>query len=87
MLLQMLSTRTQRLRIVRGSRTRAALDSAHRDHEEILRAFHARDALLAVSAATVHITDVERWPATSLGDDPLRPIDGWRHYRSQSLSY
>ncbi|WP_217235510.1 FadR/GntR family transcriptional regulator [Streptomyces sp. AC555_RSS877] len=76
MLLQVLSTRTQRVRIVRGSRTSAALDSAHHDHEEILRALQARDALLAVSAATVHITAVEQWLATSLVDDPLRPTDG-----------
>ncbi|MEU2281765.1 FCD domain-containing protein [Streptomyces sp. NPDC013178] len=76
MLLEVLSTRTQRVRIVRGSHTRDALDSAHQDHEEILRALQARDALLAVSAATVHITAVEQWLATSCLDDPLRPIDG-----------
>ncbi|MDX2939802.1 FadR/GntR family transcriptional regulator [Streptomyces ipomoeae] len=76
MLLQVLSTRTQRVRIVRGSRTRDALDSAHQDHEEILRALQARDALLAVSAATVHITAVEQWLVTSCVDDTLRPIDG-----------
>ncbi|MFI7502883.1 FadR/GntR family transcriptional regulator [Streptomyces sp. NPDC049687] len=75
MLLQVLSTRTQRVRIVRGSRTRRALDSAHQDHEEILRALQARDALLAASAATVHIGAVEQWLATSLLDDPLRAID------------
>jgi DNA-binding FadR family transcriptional regulator len=75
MLLQVLSTRTQRVRIVRGSRTRDALDSAHRDHEEILRALQARDALLAASAATVHITAVEQWLATSLSDAPLPPVD------------
>jgi DNA-binding FadR family transcriptional regulator len=76
MLLEVLSTRTQRVRIVRGSRTRDALDSAHQDHEEILRALQARDALLAVSAATVHITAVEQWLVTSCVDDTLRPIDG-----------
>jgi DNA-binding FadR family transcriptional regulator len=76
MLLQVLSTRTQRVRIIRGSRTRHAMDSAHQDHEDILRALQARDALLAVSAATVHVTAVEQWPATSCVDDPLRPIDG-----------
>ncbi|GHH80725.1 FadR/GntR family transcriptional regulator [Streptomyces capitiformicae] len=76
MLLQVLSTRTQRVRIVRGSRIRDALDSAHQDHEDILRALQTRDALLAVSAATVHITAVEQWLATSRVDDPLRPIDG-----------
>lgn len=76
MLLQVLSTRTQRVRIVRGSRTHDALDSAHQDHEEILRALQARDALLAVSAATVHITAVEQWLVTSRLDDTLRQIDG-----------
>ncbi|MDX3247719.1 FadR/GntR family transcriptional regulator [Streptomyces sp. ME18-1-4] len=75
MLLQVLSTRTQRVRIVRGSRTRDALASAHQDHEEILRALQERDALLAASAATVHITAVEQWLATSLNDAPLPPID------------
>ena len=75
MLLQVLSTRTQRVRIVRGSRTHRALDSAHQDHEAILRALQARDALLAASAATVHIAAVEQWLATSLIDDPLRAID------------
>jgi DNA-binding FadR family transcriptional regulator len=76
MLLEVLSTRTQRVRIVRGSRTRDALESAHQDHEAILRALQARDALLAVSAATVHITAVEQWLATSCADDTLRPLDG-----------
>ncbi|WP_330351001.1 FadR/GntR family transcriptional regulator [Streptomyces sp. NBC_00582] len=76
MLLQVLSTRTQRVRIVRGSRTHDALDSAHQDHEEILRALQTRDALLAVSAATVHITAVEQWLVASRLDDTLRQIDG-----------
>ncbi|MEU9180028.1 FCD domain-containing protein [Streptomyces sp. NPDC048550] len=38
MLLRVLSTRTPRVRIVRGSRTRDALDNAHQDHEQILGA-------------------------------------------------
>ncbi|MDX3231764.1 FadR/GntR family transcriptional regulator [Streptomyces sp. ME19-01-6] len=76
MLLRVLSTRTQRVRIVRGSRTGHALDNAHREHEEILRALRARDALLAASAATVHITAVEQWLATSLNDNSLHPMDG-----------
>ena len=76
MLLRVLSTRTQRVRIIRGSRTRHALDNAHEDHEEILRALQSRDALLAVSAATVHITAVEQWLAASLDDDTLQTIDG-----------
>jgi hypothetical protein len=76
MLLEVFSTRTQRVRIVRGSRTHDALDSAHQDHEEILRTLQARDALLAVSAATVHITAVEQWLVTSCVDDTLHQIDG-----------
>ncbi|MFF5187454.1 FadR/GntR family transcriptional regulator [Streptomyces sp. NPDC000345] len=75
MLLQVLSTRTQRVRIVRGSQTRRALDSAHQDHEQIFSALQSRDALLAASAATVHITAVEQWLAASLSGDPERPID------------
>jgi GntR family transcriptional regulator, transcriptional repressor for pyruvate dehydrogenase complex len=75
MLLRVLSTRTQRVRIIRGSRTRQALDNAHQDHEEILRALQSRDALLAVSAATLHITAVEQWLAASLNDDSLPAID------------
>ncbi|MFI8221391.1 FadR/GntR family transcriptional regulator [Streptomyces sp. NPDC085932] len=70
MLLRVLSTSTQRARIVRGSQARRAVDNAHRDHQQILDALRARDALLAASAATVHITAVEQWLATSLTDAP-----------------
>ncbi|MFH9548336.1 FadR/GntR family transcriptional regulator [Streptomyces sp. NPDC017435] len=68
MLLRVLSTRTQRVRIVRGTRTQRAVQRAHAEHEEILRALRARDALLAVSAATVHVAAVENWLAGSLLD-------------------
>jgi DNA-binding FadR family transcriptional regulator len=76
MLLRVLSTSTQRARIVRGSQTRRAVDNAHRDHQQILDALRARDALLAASAATVHITAVEQWLATSLTDAPEEPLTG-----------
>ncbi|MFD7013729.1 FadR/GntR family transcriptional regulator [Streptomyces sp. NPDC059161] len=76
MLLEVLSTRTQRVRIVRGSQTSHALNNAHDDHEQILSALRSRDALLAVSAANVHITAVEQWLATSLTDAPLRTAEG-----------
>ncbi|WP_371572485.1 FCD domain-containing protein [Streptomyces sp. NBC_01314] len=73
MLLQVLSTRTQRVRIVRGSRTRRALDQAHQDHEAILAALQARDGPLAVSTTTVHIAVVEQWLAgKTLPSAPLR---------------
>ncbi|MFF9035899.1 FadR/GntR family transcriptional regulator [Streptomyces sp. NPDC014892] len=72
MLLRVLSTRTQRARIVRGSRTERAVEHAHREHEEILRALRSRDAALAVSAATVHVAAVEQWMANGLDEeDPL----------------
>jgi DNA-binding FadR family transcriptional regulator len=75
MLLQVLSTRTQRVRIVRGSKASHALDNAHHDHEQILNALQSRDGLLAASAATVHITAVEQWLAASLTDAPLRDVE------------
>ncbi|WP_329213784.1 FadR family transcriptional regulator [Streptomyces sp. NBC_01485] len=76
MLLSVLSTRTQRVRIVRGTRTERAVEHAHREHDEILRALRARDAQLAVSTATVHIAAVEQWLATDLVEAPLCALDG-----------
>ncbi|MEV1067391.1 FadR/GntR family transcriptional regulator [Streptomyces sp. NPDC050263] len=73
MLLRVLSTRTQRVRIVRGTRTERAVEHAHREHDEILRALRARDAQLAASTATVHIAAVEQWLAAGLVADPLLP--------------
>ncbi|WP_405930729.1 FadR/GntR family transcriptional regulator [Streptomyces sp. NBC_00827] len=76
MLLKALSSRTQQVRILRGSRVERSLDSAHQDHEEILHALQARDALLAASAAAVHICTVERWLAESLTEADRPPVDG-----------
>jgi len=75
MLLQVVSTRTQRVRIVRGSQASDALSNAHADHEQILGALQSRDGLLAAAAATVHITAVERWLAASLTEEPTQTID------------
>ena len=75
MLLQVLSTRTQRVRIVRGSQTGHSLKNAQQDHEQILSALESRDAMLAASAATVHIVAVEQWLACSLTDDPTGAIE------------
>ncbi|WP_405718146.1 FCD domain-containing protein [Streptomyces sp. NBC_01537] len=61
MLLRVLSTRTQRVRIIRGTQIERTLESVHQEHEDILRALQSRDALLAASAATVHVAAVERW--------------------------
>jgi len=69
MLLRMLSTRTQRVRIVRGTHIERALDRVHEEHEDILRALQARDALLAASAAAVHVAAVERWLEANMSTD------------------
>lgn len=61
MLLDTLSTRTQRVRIVRGTQLATALESVHREHEAILRALEHRDAQLASSAAMLHVFAVEQW--------------------------
>ncbi|MFB7668690.1 FadR/GntR family transcriptional regulator [Kitasatospora sp. NPDC056138] len=68
-LLGILSTHTQRLRIVRGIRHAPAREQAHRDHETIWRALAAGDALLAASASTVHVAAVEDWLATGISAD------------------
>jgi DNA-binding FadR family transcriptional regulator len=69
MLLQVVSTQTQRIRILRGASVGPAIENAHRDHEAILAALASRDAQLAASAAAVHVSSVEQWLAQSLGTD------------------
>jgi GntR family transcriptional repressor for pyruvate dehydrogenase complex len=66
MLLQVVSTQTQRVRILRGASVGRAIENAHRDHQAILSALSARDAQLAASAAAVHVATVEQWLAESL---------------------
>jgi len=61
LLLDTLSTHTQRVRIVRGAHLATALESVHREHESILRALEAHDGQLAASAAMVHVSAVEQW--------------------------
>ncbi|MGK4579027.1 FadR/GntR family transcriptional regulator [Kitasatospora sp. HPMI-4] len=60
-LLGILSTHTQRLRIVRGTRDAPARARTCREHQAILGALAARDAQLAASAAAVHVAAVEEW--------------------------
>ncbi|MFE9428832.1 FadR/GntR family transcriptional regulator [Kitasatospora sp. NPDC006697] len=76
-LLGILSTHTQRLRIIRGRAPRPAAggapsttarEQAHREHEAIWRALTARDALLAASASAVHVAAVEEWLAGGAAD-------------------
>lgn len=70
MLLQVLSTRTQRQRLRRGTAMDRALETVHREHEAILNALAVRDATLAASAAAVHIAAVEQWLSDQ---EPPRP--------------
>ncbi|MFE9451919.1 FadR/GntR family transcriptional regulator [Streptomyces sp. NPDC006739] len=77
MLLQVVSTQTQRVRILRGASVGPAIENALRDHEAILAALTSRDAQLAASAAMVHVAGVEQWLAQSLGTgDEAEPATG-----------
>ncbi|SEM19373.1 FadR/GntR family transcriptional regulator [Streptacidiphilus jiangxiensis] len=60
-ILDMLSTQTQRVRILRGTEAAQAIDHAHREHEAILAALRDGDAQLAAAAAAVHVAALERW--------------------------
>jgi GntR family transcriptional repressor for pyruvate dehydrogenase complex len=60
-LLAAVSTRIQRVRVLRGAKAADALVTAHREHEAILHALATRDSQLAASAAAVHIAAVEQW--------------------------
>ncbi len=57
---------------MQGGRSQRALDNANHDHEVILSALRSRDALLTVSAATVHMTALEQWLAHTRGGPPRR---------------
>ena len=70
-LTQMLSTPTQRVRILRGNRVGRAIEHVYAEHRAILDALAARDAELAAAAATVHVAAVEQWLRESLGDASL----------------
>ncbi|SDS53027.1 transcriptional regulator, GntR family [Streptomyces sp. TLI_053] len=68
-LLGILSTHTQRLRIVRGIRHAPAQEQAHRDHGTIWRALAIGDSGLAASASAVHVASVEEWLANGFTTD------------------
>jgi DNA-binding FadR family transcriptional regulator len=61
MLLEGLSTQTQRVRVLRGVDAAQAVADAQREHEAILFALQARDAELAAACAAAHVAGVERW--------------------------
>ncbi|MDH6115410.1 GntR family transcriptional repressor for pyruvate dehydrogenase complex [Kitasatospora sp. MAP12-15] len=66
-LLGILSTHTQRLRIIRGTSHTAARERAHREHQAIWRALASRDAVLAAGASAVHVAAVEDWLTDGAG--------------------
>lgn len=70
-LTQVLSTPTQRVRILRGNRVGRAIETVYAEHRAILNALAARDAELAAAAATVHVAAVEQWLRDSLRDAAL----------------
>lgn len=61
MLLQVMSTQTQRLRIARGLRAHRALEQTHREHRAMLDALERHDAQVAAATATVHVSGLEQW--------------------------
>jgi GntR family transcriptional regulator, transcriptional repressor for pyruvate dehydrogenase complex len=71
-LLQVLSSHTQRVRILRGNRVGRAIEMVHAEHRAILDALEARDAELAAAAATLHVAAVERWLAQNIDDPAIR---------------
>ena len=70
-LTQVLSTPTQRVRILRGDRVGRAIETVYAEHQAILDALAARDAELAAAAATVHVAAVELWLRASLDDTEI----------------
>lgn len=71
-LLQVLSSHTQRVRILRGNRVGRAIETVHAEHRAILDALEARDAELAAAAATLHVAAVERWLRLNIDDPAIR---------------
>jgi DNA-binding FadR family transcriptional regulator len=65
-LLDVLSTQTHRLRVMRGVNTTQAVATAQREHADILRALEERDARLAAACAAVHVAGMERWVRDNL---------------------
>lgn len=58
--LQVLSTMTKRLRVLRGKGP-YALEQSRREHRAILAALAAHDTQIAAAAAAAHISGVEQW--------------------------
>ncbi|MEY9871697.1 GntR family transcriptional repressor for pyruvate dehydrogenase complex [Streptacidiphilus sp. MAP12-33] len=65
-ILDMLSTHTQRVRILRGTTAAQAIEHAQREHEMILTALRDRDAQLAAATAAVHVAALVQWVRGSL---------------------
>ncbi|WP_067480447.1 FadR/GntR family transcriptional regulator [Actinomadura hibisca] len=63
-----LSTRTFRARVWRGHRDAGALGRMRLEHERIYRALLARDPEAARAAASVHVSEVEDWLRSNIGE-------------------
>lgn len=70
-LAQVLSTPVQRVRILRGNDVGRAIETVYAEHRAILDALAARDVELAAATATVHVSAVESWLRSSLGEVEL----------------
>jgi len=66
LLLQAMSTKTERVRIVRGNVAHKAVENARREHRAILAALTDNDAQLAAALSTAHVYGVEKWLESSL---------------------
>jgi GntR family transcriptional regulator, transcriptional repressor for pyruvate dehydrogenase complex len=66
-LLQSLSSRTMRARLLRGRMGQQALEETRLEHTQIFEAVTGRDPELARIAAAAHVATGERWFRTTLG--------------------
>jgi DNA-binding FadR family transcriptional regulator len=74
-LLDVLSSHTQRVRILRGNRVGRAIETVHAEHRAILAALETRDPALAQAAATMHVAAVEQWVTRNLSDPAITEPD------------
>jgi DNA-binding FadR family transcriptional regulator len=66
-LLDSLSSRTMRARLLRGRMGQQALEETRVEHTQIFEAVTGRDPELARTAAAAHVATGERWFRTTLG--------------------
>jgi DNA-binding FadR family transcriptional regulator len=72
-LLESLSSRTMRARLLRGRMGQQALDETRAEHTQIFEAVTGRDPELARTTAAAHVATGERWFRSTLGAEPGIP--------------